>query len=142
MITSGMTGYIPNQSRLARLSSPLGELVDLGNFCVGDDTNTTFHSQIASVFKEPKTGTYIVLADRWIPKLVFTPKTSERMIRAAASTNNKRYKANLFELACLGFMPFNCKKVNTSISDYVWLPIEFKDGHPFLSWKERWAINL
>lgn len=141
MITSGRTGYIPNQSRLAKLDSPLGELTELGDLCVGDETNTTFHSQVASVFIDPKTGAYIALADRWIPKLVFTPKKSERMIRAAASTNNRKYKANLLELASLGFRPFNCKKVNTSIADYVWLPINFELGRPCLQWLEKWSVD-
>ena len=64
IITSGMTGYIPNQSRIARLSSPLGELEDLGDLCVSNETSTTFHSQISSVFKDKKTGTFIALANR------------------------------------------------------------------------------
>lgn len=141
MITSGMTGYIPNRSMVALLKSPLGDLVDLGDPSIDDLTNTTFHSQLSTVFIDPKTHRYIALCDRWIPSLKFTPKKSEKMIRAAASTNNKNYKANILELLLLGFMPFNCAKVNTSVADYVRLPIEFIDGIPKIRRHDKRKLN-
>lgn len=62
------------------------------------------------------------------------------MIRACASTNNKNYKSNLFELATLGFLSFKRKKVNTSISDYGWLPLRFDKNRPFLRCYDKWSI--
>ena len=33
-------------------------------------------------------------------------------------------------------LPMDCKKVNTSLSDYVILPVEWEGEKPVLRWKE------
>ena len=39
-------------------------------------------------------------------------------------------------------IPFDMKdytKKNTSIADYVWLPIEFKNEKPIIKWYDKWC---
>ena len=78
IITSGMTGYIPNQSRIARLSSPLGELEDLGDLCVSNETSTTFHSQISSVFKDQKNRNIHRSCQSLNTEINLTPKEKQK----------------------------------------------------------------
>ncbi len=142
MLSSGMTGYIPNPSEVAYLSSPLGEMTILGNPHIGDESGASFHSQISYVFKIDGKDRYIAMADRWIPKLKFTAKKNEKMMRALASCiDRKRYKSTLFEKAALGKYPWNCKKVNTSLSEYVWLPVTFENGTPEIRWTDCFSVE-
>ena len=67
-MTSGTTGYLPNPSEVAIADSWHGPYTVQGNPHVGDNSNTSFHSQISSVFKVPgKKDLYIACADRWLP---------------------------------------------------------------------------
>ena len=139
MLTSGMTGYIPNPTEAARLDGPLGNLKVLGNPHLEDSSGASFHSQISTIFPHPeKEGLYIALADRWIPDLHLTEKKTEKMMRAMASCMDRRYRSTLLEKAALGFYPWNCGKVNTSRSQYVWLPLFFDDGKPVIRWMDVW----
>ncbi len=142
MFTSGMTGYVPNASQVAKLSAPLGELTELGNPHSGDESGASFHSQISTVFTHPKySDVLIVLADRWIPSLKFTKEKSEKTMRAIAACTSKKYHAKLGEILSLAKLPLNYKKVNTSIADYVWLPIKFVNGKPMIKWTDKWNIE-
>jgi hypothetical protein len=65
-IASGCTAWAPNAARSAVADSPWGPWRELGNPCVGDDADTTFHSQ--STFVLPVAGAepgFIFMADRW-----------------------------------------------------------------------------
>ncbi|MBN1561696.1 family 43 glycosylhydrolase, partial [candidate division KSB1 bacterium] len=67
-IGSGCTGWAPNAARSAVAESIWGPWRELGNPCVGEDAETTFHSQ--STFLLPVQGmkdAYIFKADRWRP---------------------------------------------------------------------------
>jgi beta-xylosidase len=33
------------------------------------------------------------------------------------------------------------KKLNTSLSNYVWLPIRFDGDQPFIEWRNEWSLN-
>ena len=69
LITSGCTGWDPNEARLAVADSLFGEWTYLGNPCMGEDANLTFHSQ--STFVLPVRGkkdAFIFMADRWRPE--------------------------------------------------------------------------
>ena len=139
MITSGMTGYIPNPTEAARLSSPLGELEPLGNPHQNDRSGASFCSQISAIFQHPeKPGIYVALADRWIPSLHMTEEKTEKMMRTLASCVDKKYRSTLLEKVRLGFFPWDCTRVNTSVSDYVWLPLRFEGNRPVIRWEEQW----
>lgn len=67
-IGSGCTGWIPNAARSAVAPTIWGPWKELGNPCVGTDSETTFQSQ--STYVLPVTGkenAYIFMGDRWVP---------------------------------------------------------------------------
>ena len=74
LVTSGTTGYLPNPSQIAVADSWHGPYRVLGDPHPGDESRTSFHSQITSVFKVPgKKDLYIALADRWAPEHMHLP---------------------------------------------------------------------
>lgn len=69
MITSGCTGWDPNEARLQVSDSIMGTWKTLSNPCVGQNADKTFFAQSTYVLKvEGKKDAYIFLADRWNPK--------------------------------------------------------------------------
>lgn len=69
MITSGCTGWKPNAARLASAESIWGPWTALGNPCIGDDADLTFHSQSTFVLPvQGKKDAFIFMADRWRPR--------------------------------------------------------------------------
>lgn len=70
MITSGCTGWAPNAARSMCADEILGEWHELGNPCVGDDADLTFHGQSTYVLQvgEGADADYIFMADRWTPE--------------------------------------------------------------------------
>ena len=66
MMTSGATGWNPNQARYWVADSILGKWEDMGDPCIGDGDKTTFGSQSTCVFLvDEKTQQYIYMGDRW-----------------------------------------------------------------------------
>lgn len=68
MITSGCTGWDPNEARSFSSKSIWGPWKSLGNPCVGKGAELTFHSQ--STYVLPVVGKkdqFIFMADRWKP---------------------------------------------------------------------------
>jgi glycosyl hydrolase family 43 len=69
LIASGCTAWEPNAACSAMADNPLGPWKELGNPCLGDDADTTFHSQ--STFVLPVQGrpeAFMFIADRWNPR--------------------------------------------------------------------------
>lgn len=142
MLTSGMSGYVPNATQAAELRSPLEELVELGDPHIGDKSGASFYSQISAVFIHPQhRGVLIALADRWIPSLQWKDGEGKRMMNAIAACSSRKYHAKLREIVSLAKLPLNCKKVNTSVADYVWLPVQIKEGKPVIEWRDAWSIE-
>jgi len=68
-IGSGCTGWIPNAARSAVAPTIWGPWKELGNPCVGKDSETTFHSQSTYVLPVAgKKNAFVFMADRWAPK--------------------------------------------------------------------------
>lgn len=68
LITSGCSGWKPNAARLGVADSIWGPWKSLGNPCVGENAELTFHGQSTYVLPVPgKTGAFIFMADRWKP---------------------------------------------------------------------------
>jgi sucrose-6-phosphate hydrolase SacC (GH32 family) len=66
IISSGCTGWDPNQAELAVADSPLGPWTVLGNPCIGIDADITFYAQSTFVFPViGKKGAFIAMFDRW-----------------------------------------------------------------------------
>jgi len=66
MLTSGCTGWVPNEARYAVADSMLGEWTLKGNPCVGEGAKRTFEGQSTHVLRvEGKKDKYLALFDRW-----------------------------------------------------------------------------
>lgn len=71
LITSDCTGWAPNPARLHSAGSILENWEELGNPCLGGDSEiaSTFSSQSTFILPvQGKPGAFIFLADRWSPK--------------------------------------------------------------------------
>lgn len=134
LLTSGTTGYYPNPSEVAIADTWHGPYTVQGNPHVNDESQTSFHSQISSVFKvEGKKDLYIACADRWLveamdyPYEVYRDKFEARFNPDAPPFDKSRWKGSVVE--------------NTSIADYVWLPIRFDGEKVLIDWKDEWRIE-
>lgn len=139
LITSGTTGYLPNPSEIAAADTWHGPYTVLGDPHVNDPSDTSFHSQISSVFKVPgKRDLYIALADRWMPNAMNYSYHEYKQIFSVLKNPDTpmEEKMKMIELA---------KEIqaleDTSIADYVWLPILFEDGKPVIQWMDEWKIE-
>jgi hypothetical protein len=66
LIASGCAAWRPTAARLAVADHIFGPWTELGNPCVGADSDTTFHSQSTFVLPvQGREGTFIFMADRW-----------------------------------------------------------------------------
>ena len=132
LITSGTTGYFPNPSEVAIADTWHGPFTVLGNPHPDDKTNTSFHSQISSVFKvEGKKDLYIACADRWLPKAM------DKKYEVYAEMFEAIFTGKEFDESLMG------EKVveNTSIADYVWLPLRFDGDMIYIDWHDEWRIE-
>ncbi|MDP4132802.1 MAG: family 43 glycosylhydrolase [Bacillota bacterium] len=134
MFTSGTTGYFPNPSEVAGADTYHGTWQVLGDPHIDGRHNDSYCSQISSVFKHPyKKDLYIALADRW---LVDLPKDMPDIIAAFDSHFDKDKTPTMSWNEILSL-----SKNDTSIADYVWLPVYFKDGMPVIKWHDEWKIE-
>ncbi len=66
MITSGCTGWAPNQAKYATADSPLGPWTIIGDPCTEDTNGTTYDTQSTCVFPvDAAAGKFIYMGDRW-----------------------------------------------------------------------------
>lgn len=148
MLTSGMTGYVPNKSDSAAADSWETPFMSIGNPHVADATNASFNSQISKIFKVVgKEDLFIAMADRWLPEYhvdariadlftrVIASRSYPEQYQATAAEREEVYAANVLETA------------NTAISDYVWLPLRvekpsdtYPQGRVLIEWKDAWTI--
>ncbi len=139
LITSGTTGYLPNPSEVAIADTWHGPYTVLGNPHPDDRSNTSFHSQISSVFKVPgKKDLYIACADRWKPdEMDKKYEDYARMFELLFSMDDHKTVMKLAQ----DMGDILNKKDNTSIADYVWLPVRFEGERPVIDWKDSWKLD-
>lgn len=69
LMASGCTGWSPNAARSAVAESIWGPWTELGNPCVGEDADLTFHSQSTYILPvQGRKDQYVYMGDRWTPK--------------------------------------------------------------------------
>ena len=86
MLTSGMSGYIPNKSDAAVSDSWSKAFASMGNPHPEDGTHSSYNSQISQVFKVPgKKDLYISIADRWVPGYPVDAARADMIERAIAA---------------------------------------------------------
>ena len=140
MLTSGMTGYIPNQSDSAVSASWEESFISKGDPYVNDNTQSSFNSQFTQVFKLPDRDLYIALSDRWVPDYPVDAKRADMLRRCVASRYDpEHYQATEEEQAELAASPM-LASADTSVADYVWLPLEFEGCRVRIRWQDRWRI--
>ncbi|MET0975233.1 MAG: family 43 glycosylhydrolase [Leifsonia sp.] len=132
LITSGTTGYFPNQSEAAVADSYHGPWTVIGDPHPGDPTRTSFRSQLSSIFRHPlKKDLYIAIGDRWVvdppDDLPDIPALFERVF--SPGTDHSEW----------GTVPL--PDPDTSIADYVWLPIRFDGDGVSIDWHDEWRIE-
>jgi len=133
LFTSGTTWYYPNASEVANARTYHGPWTVLGNPHPDDPTATSFHSQISSVFKHPhKKELYIALADRWLPNL---PPDAPNMMDQFAQYFGGDSGCAAPEASLIPAYP------DTSIADYVWLPVRFDGQMAYMDWQDEWRIE-
>ena len=140
LITSGTTGYFPNPSEVAVAQTWHGPYKVLGNPHIDDETNTSFHSQISSVFKvEGKKDLYIACADRWLPQPEFMNLKYEEYAEYIRITFSADECEKNKELARKGLE--SLPKERTKEADYVWLPIHFDGEKVSIYWYDEWELS-
>lgn len=153
LLTSGTTGYLPNPSEIAVADQMHGPYTVLGNPHIGDQSNTSFHSQISSVFKvHGKKDLYIACADRWLPELMDLEYEVYSKVFECIFTRGRDKLPELAEELGITMEQMNRifgdSKRNTSIADYVWLPLRFVEpnensplGEVLIEWLDEWRIE-
>ena len=142
MITSGRSGYTPNQSEYAQAENWTDVFVSTGDPHVGDDTLSSFNSQISQVFKVPgKEDLYIAIADRWMPDHLLDRDGALAVRRAIGSKYMPdRFQATAEDHAYLNARP-DLERANTRIADYVWLPVHFVNEQICIAWHDTWQLS-
>lgn len=138
ILSSGMTGYVPNPSEAAIADDFLGPYSVQGNPHVNDKSSASFNSQISGVFKvEGKVDLYISIADRWVPYYVMTKERYEVMSRAIAHHSDRSVKTSFKDMWMLITSPM-MGSADTSVADYVWLPLRFEGDTVKIDWHDEW----
>ncbi len=142
MLSSGMTGYVPNRSDVAVSDGWEESFVSLGDPYPEDDTHSSFNSQFTDVYKVPgKKDLYIAMSDRWVPDYPVDAKIADIMERAVAKNYAPdRYSVTPEEQEIFNNSP-NLHTANTSAADYVWLPIDFSGEKPVIHWRDNWTLD-
>lgn len=142
MLTSGMTGYVPNKSDSAASDAPDKPFVSIGDLHVEDASRASFNSQISQIFKAPgKKALWIALADRWVPDYPVDAKLADILERCTAQRfEPERYKTTPEEAQIMMQSPM-LDSANTSRADYVWLPLTFENGKPKIHWHDSWKLS-
>lgn len=134
MITSGTTGYFPNSSETAMARDYHGPWEVIGCPHINDIKRNSFCSQISSVFKHPKSDNlYIALADRWLVDLPEDLPDIEKLFEQIFHQDEKQRIS--------GDVLLGLTQNNTSVAEYVWLPILFDGDTPYIKWYDEWKIE-
>lgn len=141
MLTSGMTGYVPNQSDSALSYAWEESFISKGDPYVDDESMSSFNSQFTQVYKLPDRDFYIALSDRWVPAYPVDYRRADLIRRCIASRYApERYQATEEEMKEFASAPM-LETADTSIADYVWLPVEFDDCHVKIRWQDSWTVE-
>ena len=86
MLTSGMTGYVPNQSDSAQAQSWDSAFTSLGDPHIDDDSRASFNSQISKIFRIEGTDRFVAMADRWLPEYHVDARVADLFTRVIAGS--------------------------------------------------------
>lgn len=129
---------------LAVADSWHGLYMVLGDPHPEDVSHTSFHSQISCIFKvEGTKDLYIAAADRWCPDCMDLDYEFYAKVYDKLFSGTEEEKSRIRQMP--EFSRIDDMGRNTSIADYVWLPIrfveaceEYPQGMVFIDWKDEW----
>ena len=141
MLTSGMTGYVPNKSDAAVAERWDAAFENIGDPHIDDATNASFNSQISKIFKvEGRDNLFIAMADRWLPGTPVDARVADLFTRSIAMNYDpERYHATddeRQEMLRLNVL----ETAETRLADYVWLPLRLENGRVSIAWKDSWTV--
>ena len=110
MITSGCTGWAPNEARMFSAPSIWGPWTQHPNPCTGPNAEKTFNGQSTFV---------LTLSDDDLKRL---------------SSNHSPLPSRYI------FMADIWRPHHPSDARYIWLPIEFENGKPVVRWRDEWSL--
>ena len=140
IITSGTTAKFPNPSETATFDDIHGEWEIIGDPHVNDAKKTSFDSQISCIFKHPKyDDLYIAMADRWLVDLKDENPSGMEFFLARYDKDYPMDEKRREEIKNITMEQMTAK--NTSISEYVWLPVVFENDVPKIYWHDEWKIE-
>lgn len=140
LLTSGMLGYVPNPSTVACSDRWKGPFSVQGNAHPYDDSCSSYNSQISCVFKHPKKqDLYIAMADRWVPEFEINKERYDSLVRITSLFHKQKTKIKLRDFFLAAKAPF--MRANTSIANYVWLPVKFDGEKAFIEWYDEWRVE-
>ena len=117
----------------------------LGDPHPDDPSRTSYCSQVSSVFRHPhKQDLYIAVADRWLPGLMESPDYATGRLSADIESAFASYQPGMEPELPPSFTPAVrevVKQENTSVADYVWLPIRFDGQMAYLDWHDEWRVE-
>ena len=138
MLTSGMTGYVPNRSDSAWAETWDGVFESIGDPHVEDGSHASFNSQISKVFRVQGTDQWIAMADRWLPRYPVDARLADLFERVIASSRDpEHYQATEAERREM-YAGNVLESAETAIADYVWLPIHWEGDRPMIRWRDQW----
>ena len=140
MLTSGMTGYVPNMSDSAVADGYTKEFMSIGNPHIDDKSCASFNSQISKIFYVEEKDMFVAMADRWLPDTPVDKRLADIFTRVIAGNYEPdKYTATDEEKKEM-YMANKLDKANTSVARYVWLPIEWEDDKPVIRWRDEWNV--
>ena len=81
------------------------------------------------------------LADRWVPGYPVDAHRADVLTRAiAAHYEPDKYTVTPEEARELAGCPL-LGTANTSVADYVWLPLTVEEGKPCIRWRDAWTLE-
>ena len=127
MITSGCTGWEPNEARMFSSTSIWGPWTQHANPCRGPKAEKTFGGQ----------STFILTIDHSSLRSGAggTPLNIEH---SSASSNVQSSTSNVQYI----FMADIWRPRHPIDARYIWLPIEFEEGKPIIRWREEWKPDF
>ena len=123
MITSGCTGWEPNEARMFSATSIWGPWTQHPNPCRGPRADKTFGGQ----------STFVLTIDHSPLTIDRSPLTIDR---SDAQKNNGQWSMVNGQYI---FMADVWRPQHPSDARYIWLPIEFEDGKPVIRWQDEWT---
>ena len=138
MLTSGMTGYVPNRSDSAWAQTWDGVFKSIGDPHQDDSSHASFNSQISKIFRIQGTNQWIAMADRWLPEYPVDARLADLFTRVIASSQDPEHYRVTPEERQEVYAGNVIETARTEIADYVWLPITWDGNLPRIRWQDRW----